>query len=205
MYYSTKQNQQKNKNLIFKCRVLRHFGSTCSVYYPTIISLGRVERAKRKEEIRDTFPTVWQQAGLQYLDDKMTASAGTKSLPFILKTSPTSTCEKKLVTGVHGLWNSINGNMSSTSGVKTLLGKKKNINAVSRVWHWWEDTLKEQLESSFHYCWTLHGRFNHSAYSIIQQHQKKKKYICQHFFIRKTSSSSCLHKATYLISFWCRK
>lgn len=68
----------------------------------TITSLGRIENdknAKRKSERE--VPTAWQQVGLLYLDDKMTASAGTKSLPFTLITSPTSTCENKVITSGH--------------------------------------------------------------------------------------------------------
>lgn len=78
----------------------RYFDNTGSLPYLTITSSGRVERESEK---KGDVPTVWQQVGLLYLDDKMAASAGTKSLPFTLIISPTSTCENKLITAVHGL------------------------------------------------------------------------------------------------------
>lgn len=64
-----------------------------SVNYLTITSLGRAEIEQEKERERSSP----QSGRLVYLDDKMTASAGTKSLPFTLIISPTSTCEKKLI------------------------------------------------------------------------------------------------------------
>lgn len=65
-----------------------------SVNYLTITSLGRAEIEQEEEERERSSP---QSGRLVYLDDKMTASAGTKSLPFTLIISPTSTCEKKLI------------------------------------------------------------------------------------------------------------
>lgn len=72
------------------------------------------ESKNKKKEREDKFSIVRQQGGLLYLDDKMTASAGTKSLPFTLIISPTSTCENKLVTVGHCLQNHTKGNIILT-------------------------------------------------------------------------------------------
>lgn len=126
-----------------------------SVYYLTITSLGRLE--SKKKERKEEVPTVWQQVGLLYLDDKRTASAGTKSLPFILKISPTSTCENKWVTGVHSLQNSADENMSLTSREEMYSWQERKGENIKAVWirqYWCEETLEKHLESPFLYCWT---------------------------------------------------
>ena len=53
---------------------------------------------EQKEWRERDISTAWQAVGLLYLDNKMAASAGTKSLPFNLITSPTLTCENKVIT-----------------------------------------------------------------------------------------------------------
>lgn len=58
-----------------------------------------LERRSRNR-IGETIHIEPQRWVLLYLDDKMTASAGTKSLPFTLIISPTSTCGNKLVTAL---------------------------------------------------------------------------------------------------------
>lgn len=76
----------------------------------TVTSLGRDMGANYREKKRGGGRSSHKPGSrlwLLYLDDKMTASAGTKSLPFTLIISPTSTCENKLITVVHGLWNSV--------------------------------------------------------------------------------------------------
>jgi len=79
------------------CFIIWNVGPMC---YWTITSLRWAKRQQEEKKKEGEDPRSQQQGRVLYLDDKMTASAGTKSLPFTLIISPTWTCENKLVTAV---------------------------------------------------------------------------------------------------------